>query len=165
MLGLSDCVRMTQMNDVRRIIIYTDGCSYPSNPGKVGSWCSITLWNGNEKVVSKTVTQGLITSNRMESLAVIETLEMILKSGVKYPIKIVTDSMYNVYGLRAGRKWSRKKKLLNKDIWERYWNLLDTYKHQEIKAEWIAGHNGDRYNERCDSICLEIAKKEYYMRL
>jgi len=100
------------------------------------------------------------TNNRMELMAAIEGL-----SALKEPckVKLVSDSKYLIDGLKLGwaRSWKSKgwkksdgKKALNIELWEKLLALED---YHTIEYEWVKGHAGHPYNERCD----ELAVAEY----
>lgn len=44
----------------------------------------------------------------------------------------------------------RKKK--NIDLWKKLDKLAVAF---EIEWNWVKGHNGNTYNERCDTLCQE----------
>ena len=58
--------------------------------------------------------------------------------------------------MQKGRKKSDGKAVLNVDLWKKY---VDVSSNHSIKYEWIKGHNGHEYNERCDSIAVSEAEK------
>ncbi len=57
--------------------------------------------------------------------------------------------------LKNGWKNSRKKDVLNRDLWER---LLQAAKPHTVQWQWIKGHNGHPENERCDFLAQEQIK-------
>lgn len=138
---------MTQKREP--VVIYTDGGCRP-NPG-VGGWAAILDYKGAIKELSGGEPQ--TTNNRMELQAVIEAL-----SALKRPCAVVlhTDSEYVKRGITEWmpqwrrRGWARKEGALkNKDLWMK----LDTLqgKH-DIRWEWVPGHAGVAFNERCDEL-------------
>ena len=50
-----------------------------------------------------------------------------------------------------GWKKADKKPALNVDLWERLLPLLE--KHS-VTFNWVKGHNGHPYNERCDALAV-----------
>ena len=143
---------------MKKIKMYTDGACR-GNPGPGGYAC-ILVYGENEKVVSGGEKE--TTNNRMELSAVIEGL-----SALKEPceITIVSDSKYVVSAINEGwlSSWIKKgwkksdgKAVLNVDLWKKY---VDASSNHSIKYEWIKGHNGHEYNERCDSIAVSKAEK------
>lgn len=138
---------------MKKIEIYTDGaCS--GNPGK-GGWGAVLVYGEKEKELSGGNPD--TTNNRMELTAVIEAIK-----AVKEPcsIKLTTDSKYVcdainkkwVYGWKKnGWKKSDKKPALNVDLWQELLPLLEIH---DVEFIWVKGHNGHKYNERCDTLAV-----------
>lgn len=141
---------------MKEVTLYTDGaCS--GNPGP-GGWGAILVYMGYKKEMSGSEKE--TTNNRMELMAAIEGM-----SALKEPCKVrlVSDSKYLIDGLSKGwaRSWRSKgwkksdgKKALNIELWEK---LLELEDYHSIEYEWVKGHAGHPYNERCD----EMAVAEY----
>lgn len=141
---------------IKQVTIYTDGSSPENAKGSGrGGYCAILTFNGHERVVSG----GLdgTTNNRAEMTAVIEGLR-----ALKYPceVTIVTDSEYVMRGVtewmpqwdvNAGKN-SRGKPLKNSDLWAAL--QLELRRHA-VKWEWVRGHTGHPYNEKCDLIARQ----------
>lgn len=138
---------------MKKLDIYTDGaCS--GNPGK-GGWGAVLVYKGAEKEISGAEKQ--TTNNRMELTAVIKALQL-LKEPCE--VNLTTDSKYVcdavnkgwVYGWKK-RGWikSDKKPALNVDLWEK---LLEQLKIHDVTFNWVKGHNGHPYNERCDKLAV-----------
>lgn len=138
---------------MKNVEIYTDGaCS--GNPGK-GGWGAVLVYKGTEKELSGGESQ--TTNNRMELTAVIEAL-----SKLKEPcqVTLTTDSKYVCDAVTKGWVYSWKKNnwkkadrkpALNVDLWEQLLPLLDEHK---VEFVWVKGHNGHKYNERCDALAV-----------
>ncbi len=138
---------------MKKVDIYTDGaCS--GNPGK-GGWAAILVYNKREKELSGSAAE--TTNNRMELTAAIKALE-----ALKEPceVTLTTDSRYVcdsvtkgwVYSWKKnGWKKGDKKPALNVDLWEQLLPLLE--KH-EVSFNWVRGHIGHPYNERCDKLAV-----------
>ena len=145
-----------------KIIIYCDGaCSGNQYRNNAGGWGAI-LQRGD---LLKEIYGGeLDTSNqRMELTACIRALEQ-LKSG-KFAVEIYTDSAYLVNCIndkwyvtwqRNGWKNSNKKPVVNRDLWEKLLALLSMYKVVIIK---VAGHSGNKLNERADELARQGIEK------
>jgi ribonuclease HI len=142
---------------LNKVIIYTDGSSPENSKGSGrGGYCAILTFNGHERVVSGRLEE--TTNNRAEMIAVIEGLR-----ALKCPceVTIVTDSEYVMRGVTewmprwdvAAGKNSRGKPLKNSDLWAAL--QVELMEHT-VKWEWVRGHTGHPYNERCD----EIARRE-----
>lgn len=143
---------------MKNIEIYTDGaCS--GNPGK-GGWAAVLVYKNNEKEISGGEKE--TTNNRMELTAVIMALKA-LKEPCK--VKLTTDSKYVCDAINKGwvyswkiKGWKKadKKPALNVDLWEQLLEQLDIHKVEFI---WVKGHNGHKYNERCDRLAVEEYNK------
>ncbi len=143
---------------MKDIVLYTDG-SCKQNPGP-GGWCAILVYGKNEKTISGG--ERNTTNNRMELTAVISGLE-----ALKEPcnVKLVSDSKYVIDALSLGwakgwrsRGWKKSDKspALNPDLWQK---LLELTEIHSLTFEWIKGHAGHPYNERCDSVAQAEAEK------
>lgn len=142
---------------MKQVKIYTDGaCS--GNPGK-GGWGAVLIYNGIEKELSGGELQ--TTNNRMELTAVIEALKALKES---CDVVLTTDSKYVcdainqkwVYSWKKNN-WRKadRKPALNVDLWEELLPLLE--KHN-VEFVWVKGHNGHKYNERCDYLAVNEYK-------
>ncbi len=138
---------------MKEVTIYSDGaCS--GNPGP-GGWGTILVYQGHEKELSAAEEQ--TTNNRMELLAAIMGLEQ-LKEPCK--VTLVSDSRYLCESINQGwvfqweqKGWRKadKKPALNVDLWER---MLQQLRRHEITVQWVKGHDGHPYNERCDRLAV-----------
>lgn len=145
---------------MKEVKIYTDGaCS--GNPGP-GGWGAVLVYNNIEKELSGSEAE--TTNNRMELTAVLESLK-----ALKEPCKVIltTDSKYIcdainqkwVYSWQKNNwKKSDKKPALNIDLWKKLLELLDIH---NVEFIWVKGHNGHKYNERCDN--LAVAEYQKYL--
>lgn len=121
-------------------IIYTDGgCAVnPGGPGGTGT----LIFNCATKECTE-IYKGYktTTNNRMEIRAIIDGLEVIPKGS---SAQVHSDSQYAIYCM-AGM-WKKKK---NMDLW----TILDgAAEGKRLGLTWIKGHNGNSYNERCDTL-------------
>lgn len=140
---------------MKDINIYTDGaCS--GNPGK-GGWGAVLVYKENEKEISGGSAD--TTNNRMELTAVIEALKQLkevcnvtLTTDSKYVCDAVTKGWVYSWEKNGWRK-SDKKPALNVDLWEELLPLLE--KHN-VTFNWVKGHNGHPYNERCDKLAVSF---------
>ena len=115
------------LNSIPEVSIFTDGaCS--GNPGP-GGWAAILVSGPHRKELSRGYRR--TTNNRMELLAVIESLRS-LKTRSR--VTVWSDSKYVVEAIEKGwaKGWRRngwrkgdKKPALNPDLWEQLLNLLD----------------------------------------
>lgn len=131
------------------ITVYTDGAA-KGNPGPGGY--GIVLMSGE---YYKELAEGfrLTTNNRMELMAVIVALELL-----KIPnsnVTIFSDSKYVVDAVE--KKWINGwikrnwKNVKNPDLWKRY---MEISKKHQIRFQWVKGHAGNIYNERCDVLAV-----------
>ena len=145
---------------MKEVKIYTDG-DWSGNPGP-GGWGAVLVYNNIEKELSGSEAE--TTNNRMELTAVLESLK-----ALKEPCKVTltTDSKYVfdainqkwVYSWQKNNwKKSDKKPALNIDLWKKLLELLDIH---NVEFIWVKGHNGHKYNERCDN--LAVAEYQKYL--
>ena len=94
----------------------------------------------------------------MELLAVISALKAYKeKTELSGDVTVHTDSQYVQKGITEWiTKWKRnswktsdKKPVKNQDLWAEL-DALNT--EMSVNWEWVRGHAGDFYNERCDSM-------------
>jgi ribonuclease HI len=142
--------------------IYTDGgCS--GNPGP-GGWAFVMVldtFQGGKILTEQSGGEKDTTNNRMELTAVIESLRA-LKTMVNVPrqVAIYTDSQYVQKGItqwinnwkRNAWRTSDKKPVKNQDLWIELDSLAGEF---PLKWEWVRGHAGHEYNERCDRMTQE----------
>lgn len=151
---------------MKRYICYTDG-SFKSSVN-IGGWASIITDENNQ--IIKELYSGVIntTNNRMEALAVLETLKWF-----KEPTEllIVSDSMYVVNTINKGwaQKWFDEKDYSksNLDIWFQILDYLDFHK---VEMEWTKGHANHEMNNKVDELaqfattCLNLPEDEYFIK-
>lgn len=136
---------------MKQITLYCDGSSL-GNPG-AGGWCGILSFMGKQKIL--TGGESHTTNNRMELLAVIESIK-ILKEPCK--VMLYSDSRYVCDGINQWlNNWVQKnfKNIKNPDLWQAY--LKASQPHQVI-AHWVKGHAGNPQNELCDTLAREQAQ-------
>jgi ribonuclease HI len=136
------------------IKIYTDGsCLKPNGPS---GWACIGITENNSIIWQLSGRDRSSTNNRMELMAVIESLEFFC-SYKKY--SIFCDSMYVINGITKWIKnWRIKnwQNVKNVDLWKK---LDSCVKNKKIEWIWVKAHNGDKYNEFVDMIAKNEAKK------
>ncbi|GHU83669.1 ribonuclease H [Spirochaetia bacterium] len=137
--------------------IYTDGgCS--GNPGP-GGWAYIILGNNAgqaEVMTEKSEAEKNTTNNRMELKAVIAALEALGKFNLSLEkVRIYTDSQYVQKGMsewiytwkRNEWRTSDRQPVKNRDLWQELDALAESL---PVVWNWVKGHAGNEYNERCD---------------
>ena len=152
--------------------IYTDGgCS--GNPGP-GGWAYVMVletFQGPKVMEEKSGGEKDTTNNRMELTAVIESLRA-LKAAVDNPQSalprravIFTDSQYVQKGITEWiHKWKKnawktsdKKPVKNRELWMELDSLAGEF---TLGWEWVRGHAGNEYNERCDRLAQEEIRRQ-----
>lgn len=143
---------------MEEVIIYTDGaCS--GNPGP-GGWGSILMYKGQKKEISGGLKN--TTNNVMELTAVIEALKQLK---FKCKVKVYSDSAYVVNAfnqkwidgwLKNNWKNSSKEPVKNKELWKELYHFTTIHNVEFIK---VKGHADNIYNNRCDELARQSAKK------
>jgi ribonuclease HI len=139
--------------------IYTDGgCS--GNPGP-GGWAYVIIGGRSgppDVLAEEWGAEKATTNNRMELYAVIAALEALSRLKL-FPasLRVYTDSQYVQRGMslwihnwkKKGWRTSGKEPVKNQELWQRLDDLAGNF---PITWEWVKGHAGDHYNERCDAM-------------
>ena len=136
---------------MKQVTLYCDGSSL-GNPG-AGGWCGILCFKDKQKILSGG--EPNTTNNRMELLAVIESLKALKEPCV---VNLYRDSKYVCDGINSWLKnWVAKdfKNVKNVDLWQSY---LQVSSPHSITAHWVKGHAGHPQNELCDSLAKQAAK-------
>ncbi len=140
---------------------YTDGTSL-GNPGP-GAFSVLMMFEKSEIVLSRGFRQ--TTNNRMELLAVIETLNFCKNNNINF-VRIYTDSQLIAKAINEdwitrwvhnGWKTSSKQDVLNIDLWKQ---LLHFTKFVQFEIVWVQGHSGNELNEKADKIAKKKAKED-----
>lgn len=135
--------------------IYSDGSGRDSGPGGYGV---ILRYGEHEKELSGFEPSS--TSQRMELIAAIRGLEAL---NAPSRVRVFSDSQYLVRGMsewlagwiRAGRL-ETPDALKNQDLWRQ---LADLSARHKVEWEWVAGHAGHPFNERCDKLAKRAAEE------
>ena len=134
--------------------LYSDGSGRDSGPGGYGV---ILRYGEHEKELSGF--EPASTSQRMELIAAIRGLEAL---HTPRRVRVFSDSQYLVRGMsewlggwiRTGRL-ETPEALKNQDLWRQLAALSG--KH-EVTWEWLPGHAGHPFNERCDKLAKRAAE-------
>jgi ribonuclease HI len=148
--------------------IYTDGgCS--GNPGP-GGWAYIILRQRESRsrtrraapapeiLVEKYGGSRHTTNNRMELTAALSALEMLQKLNISpKTVLVYTDSQYVQKGMTEWletwkeKNWinSDRQPVKNQDLWMKLDSLAPLF---PIEWNWVKGHDGNEFNERCDAL-------------
>ena len=155
----------------RKYIVYTDGASrmFDNRTRRVGVTYAVILQelsDGTLEIVREVsgVAPGA-SNNRSEMLGPLIAIDEILEhdNGPK-TIHIYTDSTYVVSNFKVVLKKFFYKGLREVNDYYPNWDLWGVIgqrkmKH-DIKMFWVKGHNGDYYNEHCDTMCDAIYNGE-----
>ncbi len=146
---------------MKTVEIFTDGAC-KGNPGP-GGWGALIRYGKHEKELSGGEPD--TTNNRMEMMAAIRALEMLIE-----PCNVIlhTDSTYVKDGItkwvvgwqRNGWKTASKKPVRNADLWH---ELIGAVARHTVEWRWVKGHSGHFENERADRLASDAA--EALMRL
>ena len=138
---------------MKEVTVYSDGaCS--GNPGP-GGWGTVVVYRGHELELSGAEPE--TTNNRMELLGAIMGMEK-LKEPCQ--VTLISDSRYLCESINQGwvfqweqKGWRKadKKPALNVDLWER---VLTQLRRHQVTVQWVKGHAGHPYNERCDRLAV-----------
>ncbi len=119
--------------------IYTDG----SQKGKWGSWAFVITQKG--KIIHEASgCESKTNSNRMEFQAAIEALTY-LKAGAR--ARLYSDSRILISAVNS----AHERPQTNEDQLVVLDELITT---RYIKWIWVKAHSGNRFNERCDELCV-----------
>jgi len=134
-----------------QIKLYTDGSCDLHAANRPGGWAAILLAineNGDstEKVLSGNEEHS--SNNRMELRAVIQGLQALQRPTA---LTVVTDSKYIIGIAKDGNRIRA-----NRDLWKEFDTVA---KGHSIDWQYVAGHSGDLYNERCDRLAVQARKK------
>lgn len=145
-----------------KVYIYTDG-SARGNPDGPGGYGTVLKYIAPDGVVHEREFSGgyvKTTNNRMELMAAIVGLEALTKP---CEVELYSDSQYLVKAfnehwlegwMKKGWKRGKNEPVKNVDLWQR---LLKAAKPHNISWNWVKGHAGHEYNERCDSLATSAA--------
>ena len=142
--------------------IYCDGSAWPTNPGH--GTCAFVIIKGNKKLHEKVFSSKDATNNIMEMTAVIKALEYVAANYKEHRVYIYTDSQYVQMGMSnwitnwKKRNWrtANNKPVSNKELWLQIDNLCNKV---VTHFQWIRGHNGNRWNEYVDHLCVKEHQK------
>lgn len=144
-----------------KVKLYTDGSAI-RNPGPGGYGAILLFQDEQGRKFKKEISQGYkrTTNNRMELLGVIAGLKCLR---MQCSVDIYSDSQYVVNAFRKHwiDSWIRNNSLderPNFDLWRWLVKLTDFHL---CTFHWVKGHNGNKWNERCDEIAQLAARSNY----
>jgi ribonuclease HI len=138
---------------MEKVTVYTDGGCRP-NPG-IGGWAAVLLQG--ESIRELVGGDGNTTNNRMEMTAAIAALTSLQEP---CEVDLYTDSQYLRQGVTQwmkrwkvnGWRTAAKKPVLNEDLWRALDQRLSVH---IIRWHWLEGHQGHKWNERCDELATQ----------
>ena len=132
-------------------LLYTDGAYYPQKDRSAIAYVMIQSQPKTEvRRLSQTVKGE--TSGRAELKAIISAVYALPDDAVS--CTIISDSKYAIDA--CARRCVRYK---NNDLLDLFDRIVEE-KRLEVSYSWVRSHNGNFYNELCDSLCLQ-AINEY----
>ena len=145
------------------IYLYTDGAN--SLKTKVGGYAAI-LVNEQDELITTLVESfcNRPTNNMVELAGVIFGLDYIINHPeLGKEVTVISDSEYVVLGASERLdRWIAKGwkcttgPVKNKPLWE----AINSFKSQlNITWKWVRGHNGNKWNEKCDTLAVASYKK------
>lgn len=149
---------MKSSKEPNDVTIYTDG-GCQGNPGP-GGYGVVLLHGARRKELSGGYR--FTTNNRMELMAAIAGLRALKTRCI---VTLRSDSAYLVNSMigRLPERWakngwkdSKKKPVLNRDLWEK---LVTACARHQVQFVRVRGHAGDLENERCDRLAADAAKQ------
>ena len=143
---------------------YTDG-SCPVNPGP-GGWAYVMIFHsleGEEIIEGKGYVRDA-TNNTMELMAAIKLMKQGILQGthLERRMTVWSDSKYVVYGMENYRhSWADYdfKGIKNQVLWQQAHALATQYPKGRLRFEWLRGHQGHYWNERCDAMAGAAVKQ------
>ncbi|MCK4509183.1 MAG: ribonuclease HI [Desulfuromonadales bacterium] len=134
--------------------LYSDGSGRDSGPGGYGV---VLRYAEHEKELRGF--ERASTSQRMELLAAIKGLEALHNPS---NVHVFSDSQYLVQGMSKWiHGWIRNGRLeepdalANQDLWKQ---LVALSQKHEVTWQWVRGHAGHPFNERCDKLAKLAAE-------
>jgi ribonuclease HI len=143
---------------MKEVTIYTDGaCS--GNPGP-GGWGAVLTYKDKQKTAFGY--EPHTTNNRMELVAVIESLKLLNQP---CHVQVYSDSAYLVNCFnnnwiegwqKNGWRTSKNQPVENRELWEA---LLELMKIHQVEYFKVKGHSHVTLNEMADRLAREAIKR------
>jgi ribonuclease HI len=144
----------------RITLVFTDGAA-KGNPGPGGWGVIIVTPDGTVAELGGGAPH--TTNNKMELSGAIAALEHV--ADAPGPVAIYTDSTYVIQGITKWvwgwrqRSWKTAEggDVVNRDLWERLFDLVAGRGAKNVEWRWVRGHVGTPGNERVDAIATGFA--------
>ena len=143
------------------IKVYTDGgCNNTTD--RIGAYANVILQD-DEIIAQNTQAFENTTNNVMEMRALLNALQYLVKNKLNdESVEVFADSQYVINGLTQWINGWKKSNWKNGTVANKLlWIQLDNFynKFSNIHFTWVKGHNNNKYNELCDSMCTSSMKK------
>ena len=135
------------------ISVYADGSSHSSG-GRPGGWGFLVVGTNGIPLASGAGGHPETTNNAMELTAIIRGLyavRALWPKGLDLPLEVVSDSQYALGMASGSYSPTRNQELVTE--------LRIMVVALQPKLRWVRGHNGDRWNERVDSLAKAAKQK------
>ncbi len=149
-----------EFTHLKKVFIYTDGTTI-GNPG-IGGYAAVLIYGNHRKEISGGMR--LTTSPRMELMAALVGLGRL---NTKCSVTVSSDSKYLIDSMELGwaenwraHGWEKKdgNPVANIDLWKQLFQQCD--KH-DVTFEWIAGHESNPEDERCDKLARQALAEDH----
>lgn len=141
------------------IEVYSDGSATTAE--KAGGWASVIVIDGRMyKELSGHMPSA--TNNDAELAAAVQGLEYVWGCivGEKIPILQAGDTITLISDSEIILNWANGKyKFKQAAKIQQYESLRSSVKAMNVQTKWVKGHNGDKWNERCDRLA-NLARKQ-----
>lgn len=127
--------------------IYTDGAYSQKNDE--GAFAYVILNYEDSEIERRAYKITKETNNRAELKAIIAAVHRLPNNATE--VEIYSDSQYALNTLSGN--WGHKNNFDLFDVWD---EVLKNHKGIIIRYKWVRGHNGNVYNEICDTMCNDV---------
>ena len=141
-------------------LVFTDGAA-KGNPGP-GGWGAIIVMS-DDTVRELGGGSPHTTNNKMELSGAIAALAQVADRPDL--VAVYTDSTYLIQGItkwvwgwrRNGWRTAAGGEVLNRELWQRLFDLVGARPPKSLEWRWVRGHVGTPGNERADEIAVAFA--------
>lgn len=141
--------------------LYTDGSAI-RNPGPGGYGAILLFKDESGRKFKKEISKGYkrTTNNRMELLGVIAGLQCLR---TQCHVDIFSDSQYvvNAFTKHWIDSWIRNNGLDERPNFDLWRHLVELTDYHVCEFHWVKGHNGNKWNERCDELAQLAARSDH----
>lgn len=127
--------------------LYTDG-AYSMSHGE-GAFAYVILDSEGKEVKRNAWKITNESNNRAELKAIIAGMYHLPDDATS--VTVISDSQYALNTLSG--TWNGEK---NADLKDVFRHSILAARDLSIEWKWVKGHSGDKYNEICDQMCVEV---------